>query len=651
MAFYLGSVSTPAIPHDPLEGMGMKPVAATREKTAYYQDFVDEMLQRRRERLEIWSEVDRMYRAEGSVLVSSAANPLLNKVSFGRVYSAVHTTESQVYPGRVAFKLRGNRGDEELEKIPVLERALTAEWLENYELDHQVRLTIRDACRYGIGVGISRIEADYDPEELAEAALEQRRLAVENPALAEAVDALEAELGGTIARGPSPLMEETFEGSSLVHKDRISFQRISPWNLLIDDYRGGFDQVRMIGRIIHADIEAVKADPLLRNTENLKPTYIWRHDGSHVEDRMRDRTSSTRKWRPNHEVVLYELFERIPGKGWRMVTMAEGHDQFLRVVERPFWIGCPYSILAWNDNGEDVFPQSDIEVPMGLYMAEEHLVTRVLDGYAREQEDTTFYDSSAGVSEEDLNAASDPTIGKYVKVTKAQQRDLRQIFWKVPRDPKSPEILNFAALLERAQQVASGLGPNQFGLPNKSGTTAREVREISNFVDLRSGHKSAATIAYLADIASKRLGLMAQFYGADRIARTLGPKAAEAWAGFNLTEGDVQAGLRLVIDPVSVQPPTQDSRLQLQLQLLQLLLSAPTLVLGSIDPSVIIRQIVREFGYPDDSPIWLTSPGEHQEAAGGILQTELMGKLGVGKGASRNGNATGSLPSPSGVQR
>ncbi len=542
---------------------------------AWYERLVRYYLDRRGQHDSFWTQVERKYRSKRYETMADA--DILDRVEPGRVYGTVHKTESLVLNRRPKFHLKGFTAAVSDIEIPALERGLNNEWSEDMRLSREMKLCARDCTKFGWGIALTTYEADFDSDEQRKNAEDRREMQSRDPLYASAVAEINAEAAKTAAQDAPPEDVETFEQDSRVLRESISTRRVSPWHFLVDPDATCLEDAKWVGRIIVAELDAVKADPLLSNTENLTATDV--HSlGFMIDGDQRSKYGSPGdKSTPYDLVTMYEIFERTPGGGWRMVVLARGHDEFLRIEENMYWVGCPYSLLRWNDDGEEIFAQSDFLPIWTQIVAEESLMTKAFDGYARDAEDKTFVDREAA-TEESLWASDQPDSGLKVLVEVPQNKRLHDVIMPEPSKSKSwPDFMNFMGVIRTQIELGSGQGPNQQGQPLRSGTSASEAMEIANSARASVSHKQAAMEEFVASVAHQRLGLMAQFYDAEKMTRIAGEGAGNAWAGINWVPGDVQQGLRLLVHQGSMRPVNDDAEFQKVMQTFSAVNSDPIL--------------------------------------------------------------------------
>lgn len=533
-----------------------KTSASDKDTARWYQDFVDYYLKRRSEYAAYWKQVESQYNRGRDMARRRAAAAVA--VVPGRVYDMVHSTEAQVLGTPPKFHFEGWTPTVERDQVPAFERAINNEWGEDRSIMQTIALGVRDCVKTGWGICLTSYSGPASDGATTESARLRRQQEADDPMLAAAIDevATKASLEASLADSPEQL--EDFELDTRVRTGTISSRRISPWHFVCDPDATCLDDASIVGRIIVRRLDAVLADPNFKGkTEGLQASLTQSFDfyGS---------DSAREKWRtseggsnPYDLVELYELFERRLDGRWDMVVIARDHPTILRKEEAFYWVGCPYSLLRWNDDGEEIFAQPDVAIVQDQLDAEVLLYTKSMDGYARDQEDTIFVDARAGITEKEWHAVNAPGVSKKIEVTVQQGSTLRDLIMKLPRDSKSAEPMNFLAMIQRAVEMGTGRGPNQAQQTLKSGASATEAQIIAQNALVSSSHKSRAGEAFVLDVALKRLGLMVQFYDKERMTRLAGPEAAASWRGGpsgTMTENDITLGLRVTVERGSMRP-------------------------------------------------------------------------------------------------
>lgn len=623
-----------------------KPTIPDRSTSDHYMKLVRYYLDRRRAHEGFWRKVDANYHQRHiqghSGFARDAMYEDLQEVRPGRVYSYVHTIEAMTFNRNPKLYIKGMTPRVNNETQPVMEAALNNEWWTDRRLVRETKLANRDCTKFGIGVVMTTYERDPGTatrdEELS---AEIRASRANDPVAAALADELEQEISDRESELPARIDVGTYELDDRVVRGKVVTRYIPTWQFLCDPDASCLDDARWVGRAILADYWAVREDPMLENTEDLLPA-------SRKELReWLDTDDDTHN--PYDRVLLYELFERQTDGSWKMVLFAPGVKKLLREVDRPYWIGQPYSLARWNEDGREIFAQSDLQNLWTLYVSEVLLSTKVVESYAREASDTLFYDKSGG--EFEMAGIIDPDVGKLVGIEGDPTKPLQHRFYKPPKDPKSPEALNLLAMLERAFQVASGLGPNQYGQALKSETSASEANEIAQMTRARGGHKNAAMQDFVSDIALKRLGLMAQFYTRSQVKRLVGKELGAKWP-IDWQEGDVRDGLQVIVQPGSMAPESDAVRVQQSIALLQLVSQNPVLA-SMVNMPELMKKLLNGMGFSEGDKVLMTEDARavsESMAAFGAMQSGAFSG-GMGQGSSPAPPAPVSTPGQAAQQR
>ena len=610
----------------PTEGAASKPSKSRERGTPQWaQDLVYYYEQRVKKHLHWWDAVDAEYHQQKS---SSSLDDrtVLDDVRPGRVYNLIHTIEAMAFNRRPKIFLRGWNAKVQEEWLPVMEEILNAEWYDEPALPREVRLCVRDCAKYGWGIMLTTYDVEFE-EKIVESSPET----IESPLL----DAAAADVAGDVAAQAAELFPEepeipTFEQDERVAFDAINSRRVDPRLFVIDPDATCLEDAKWLGRKIICDIYAVKE--FFKNHP--------RADELHPTDRADidySKSHNQRDTSPYEYITLYEIWEKQPGGSWLYQLTPKNHDFHLKTERDIFHAGQPFQLLRWNETGDEIFAQSDILPAWTLILLERILLTKVSDGYTREHEDTYLYDKSAGISEEELNAINDPGVSKYIGATAVGGRRLSDVIIKLPKDAKSPEVLQLLSIVERELQIATGLGPNQFGQALRSGTSASESMEVAGFARARGAHKFGAVEEFVAAIATFRLGLMVQFYDPERIARIAGPDAAPEWIRIQKAlghKGEIQRGLRARVEQGSLKPENNEMRLQQLYSLLQIGASNPALLI-TMNTNAILEDIAMALGHHRSSKYM--SSGDQQKVAEAQAAMMLMQQGGPGAGGGGAG--------------
>jgi hypothetical protein len=623
-----------------------KPTEPDKSKSDYYMKLVRYYLDRRRAHEGFWKKVEANYcqrHLTGDDMTRDALYEDLEDVRPGRIYTYVHTIEAMTFNRTPKMYLEGGTPRVNDETRPVLEAALNNEWWRDRRLPKETKLANRDCTKFGLGVVWTTYEPDPGvPTRESELADEVRTARATDPIGAALADEAENMESDSLSELANRVETGTFEMDDRMVRGRVVTRFIPAWQFMCDPDASCLEDARWVGRMILADYWAVREDPTLLNTEELTPASRMEiREWLDGDDDMQN---------PYDRVVLYEIFERQANNGWKHVVFSPSVEEPLRVQDDPYWIGHPASLLRWNEDGREIFAQSDLLNLWTVYVSEVLLGTKVVESYAREASDTLFYDKSGG--EFEFGAITDPDVGKLVGVEGDPTKPLQHRFYKPPKDPKSPEALNLLGMLERAFQVASGLGPNQFGQALKSETSASEANEIAQMTRARSSHKNAAMQDFVADIAYRRMGLMAQFYTRAQVKRLVGKELGRRWP-IDWQKGDVRDGLQVIVHPGSMAPENDAVRVQQAISLLQIINQNP--VLGTmINIPELMKKVLHGMGFAEGDKILLTDDAMAAAQSMGAFSAMQSGEFSGGMGqneARPSANAPVATPGQAAQQR
>jgi hypothetical protein len=561
-----------------------------------YIDMVTLYLERREDWKSRWLRNEAIYENLSDPEAKDGGGPTPSRL--GRAYGIVHTLESMVFNRRPKMFVDAlTTDDAEMSKL--FEGILNNEWALTGDLKREKRLKVRDCIIYGFGAELTCYEAEFEK-------VERRRkkdLKLHDRAAADGSlnDLAQAKAEAVQQRAlveHDPELEMTVEMDERVAWERVCTLRISPWDMLVDPVARHWSQVHWIGRRLELPLRDIKAWRNYTNTEGLKADLevskkYWpdskvkaQQDSSHERD--------TRDW-----VTLYEIFDLRRG---RRVTVAPGHPEFLENRSNPFDVGNPYTILQWNHRGESLFAPADLDVVYNQLREEEDQRTKLHEAFSREAIDVYVTDGGMGLGEEQIRPLTLPDGSIIVPITPrgTEPVAVAQRIAPLTRTPKSPDILNYIALIGRDIQEGLGLGNNQIGLPNKSGTTASEAMEIAGFARSKGEFKYDAVEADVAETGYVRLAMYAQFVEGPEIRRIVGDEAVVLWESFKASKGDIQNRFSVKVEEGSVRPQNDMTRLATYERMFQFMLTFPWLAQVISIPELVTR--------------WLTTLGDKDTA-------------------------------------
>jgi len=436
-----------------------------------------------------------------------------------------------------------------------------------------------------------------------------------------------------------PPVTLTFEDDERIYNQGICSKRVSPFMVVFDPDAATIHEANWIGRAIIADHHAVMMDPNIDNAEDIPtmavkdiagwnsgmqklgvPTGLSMHDANSLSG-------------PYRYCVLYELFYRNEQDKWDMLVMAKGLDEPLRHEKNVYALGNPYSMLSWNRHGDSMFATSDFDDVKTMLLAERNCLKRLHDGVMRSLMDVNIFSKDVFPKAVDTEFILQPGLGLMgFAESPPNGQKFSDGHLQIQQSRVTGEVIQYLSVIDKYFQIASGLGPNQIGLPMKSETSATESANVEQWVKLRGGVKYAAMDTFVSSISHKELQLTAQFTTHDEIGDVAGPEAAALWAREDFTDGDIQQGLLLKVEQGSMQPRNDEQRAKLAAEFLQL--SQVPQFAPLINPVAALKMYAEARGVMDGSDLLVNiAPNDVQTAA---VKLALMGGGGGGPVNSLN---------------
>ena len=528
-----------AIGHDRRKRGSQRDYEKIAEDTpAYYQAFAESWLRYRQRFESEWQFLDREYNIGRDVnenmrfFRNRGERGEAPEVLGADIYALTHHTEAMITGNRPKFFIEGHTAELDNELANTFELMLNNEWTRNFRLYKEAKLCVRDCSRKSFGVMLTTIEDQMGGarRRMAKNGVRATGLS-EDPVIASAMAQDAVDDAARRMHLEEANLREGFEGDPRALTGRIASRRISPWNFMFDPDCYGLDHMcRVLGRLILVDEALIKSMDGLENVDRLEAMSrgdLRRLVGS---DSTSDWKTSDADHLPWNTVPLYEMFIHRPGGQWDYVLLPVAGDFYLKQIENCYWIGHGYSMLQWNDDGEGMIAMSDAQAIMSNVFAKRALMTKLVEGHAREQSGITFYDKRLGISDVFFHEYTDEAVERLVPCDPPTDgRPLQTAFYQPPKHAKSPDSLNILEMINRNMGEAVGLSQNAMGQALKSGTTATEAAEVAANSRGRGSHKLGAMEEFLSNIAYQRLGLMIQKYTGDEVLRFAGRKAAETW--------------------------------------------------------------------------------------------------------------------------
>ena len=550
-----------------------------------------------------------------------------------RVYGITHAIESVLFnrhPKFFATPLTARQ-----EKIArYIEIILNNQWKLDWKLNEQTRMALRDGIKFGWGIMLTEYAYTADPVERAKERRERQeaaRMVQANPALQLGVSEVLGVLSDVQDSVTMPAKKATFERVSTSYLDQVNSRRVSPFQFIIDPDARGLDDALWVGRAIDADVEVLRKDRSFKNTDELVGTHMSRNVDS--DTRSVNTAVPVRMYQGRDEIVhpsnqkmpakrsdaryatIFEVFERNTDEDgcetWDYKVLTRDQGDFLKEVDAMYDLGCPYSLYAPNSTGERLFAQSDIDPAMTHILEEREVRTRAYEWMMRNANDAYGVDVNAlgGNWETQVRKLVRTKVGNFIPFEAMSNRPVRDAVFQLPRTSLTTEYMNYLALIQRDIELATGLGPNQQMMAMKSETSATEAAEVAGWARARNQPKADAFEQFVADVAMKRIQIVAQEYEPERIMQLAGPKAAAQWAKEEWTKGDIQSGLMVTVEKGSMQPESDQKRQAILGMLLDKMLQNP--VLASIGEAPLVAQRwLESMGIQDGSELIRSVGGE-----------------------------------------
>lgn len=580
----------------------------------------DDFLSARAEVEGFWTKIEEEYHDRRTERQGNAQD-VVDSIPPGFVYNHTHYNEGQIHGRPPKFFVTAAHAAKE-RQAKQFELATNAEWSMHGGLDQAPKLALRDTIKKGLGVAITeftgnprpRSEFGDEDDPTVEAILRQVR---QEGAIADAMMA-----------PPEKKLDYELDARRLVGQSMT--RRVSPWDFFCDPVAESLEQVTVIGREVLADVEMLKRHPVMGRRAAGMTAHM-------IKAEQKDRRFRRARWAGDRrkKVVLREAYFLDFHGEWKKIIYAAASRKVLMLEDSPYWFGHPYSVCRWNDDGDCFIPQSDFTNLWKLQASQQLLLTRVVQGFARLQNQPTFFDKSMGFDPANLVVTTHPELGLLIGVEGDGATDLSRMFYRPPNDPVIGNAIPILQVLERALQQASGQGSNQIGQALKSETSATEAREIAQQAALRGSHRNRGYERFILDIARKRMFLMAQFYGVEDMARLIGQEARDWPDNFEI--GDVQNGLFLHIEQGSMTPISDRTRFQQIQGLLQTLANIPG-GFQVVNFPELVGRLAESLGLRRDDPIIQVSD---PAAAGAILEGARLAEQSQGSSPAPGATASG----------
>lgn len=581
-----------------------------RGSALWWSNVADAAREMRRKRCEpIWNAIRALHRnrsgdERGGVKYYPNGGRKVNQVKPSRMYALERGVQTGVFYKRPKFFVRPYVGHMETMALD-WERIANALW-PRVVSDKDLRWCVSDSFLYGRSYLLMGFWAD--DEEERRRYLKRKRLA-EKISTDPAGETLAPEQIAALESQPAVKPEnerepEIFTGSSRELARRPFGVRVSPFEIIRDMDAKNFNDLRWLGREILVDIAALRADKTLKNAHKVRPTQALNTEGR-VPSASPAAFDRPEMPEPYEYALLYEIAEKQPDGTWDVFLLAKDHDWFLRKRKAPYWMGCPWTTLAWNDDGDSFDPVSDAEYLLPGVIEEQDIRSRVRDHWQRKPNDVTFVTRECLGNNANMAAKSTAEVGSYVPVENPsanQNVPLSHHFFQLQRNANLAEVYQHLNLIQQDFMAVAGLGPNQQLQAMKSETSATEANEVAQASRARGSEKQAAVEDFCAEACHKMLMLVAQYFDGRRMSDFASVETTERWKTKIFDAGDVQDGLGVQVERGSMRPQSSEDRVQLLTFLLNSALTNPAFA-AKVNVEEVLNRIAEERGILDGTKL------------------------------------------------
>lgn len=504
------------------------------------------------------------------------------------------------------------------------ESAVNAEWQRDHMLNCEVRRCGVDDAMYGWGIAYTGVKTDFVAaaaarEKRAKAALKERAQVERGLIPPDYNDSAEVHMEWT---------PTTEWNDDRVRRDRIFTVRIDPWRFVIDPASTDPENAKWMGVWSYMDEAAV------HGSEDFDPEAKKRVK---FGQRLDEDVLSVATGDPYKYAKIWELWIKQPDGTWNLRIFWDGEDEdgpFLYEHDNPYAHGCPFRIMRATPSGRSIWGVAAILPVYQQIVMESEITTRMFDALMRRGEDVIFMNGEAA-SIDELQPFSLPDVGLIIPLKNAANVPLSSLFQRLEQGVVSSESMNYLALIQKQIEDGVGLGANQMLEFGKSETSATEASNVNQWAQVRNSIRQQAAEEFLAQIAHDRLKLMAQFYPAEVMRQLGGEDASRLWRLSRFTDGDIQWGLNVKVIPGSMQPPSDQQRLQLAQTMLTAAQTPGSTAGYLVNQPEVYKFIFKILGLSDGSR--LVNPG---------VDSDMLTEAHAMSAVQGGGGGGGSAPAP-----
>lgn len=612
------------------------------------------------EMAKVWRFIDRRYTSRNdSAVWFTDAGITLKQPRPPRIYSIVHAIEASLFYQHPKYfcKQKAVKYEKLARLMEPLAQTLWREAVPEDELQWAIRATTKR--------GRSWMLLGYDSDFEAEA---RDRRAREEVAEGEQADVFAETLSARdmMSTAATPETEEAgeaenevepanYELDARVARRRMCARFVSNWDVVHDPAARCFPEVGWIARRLDLQLEVVKADKSLKNTEGLMPDGVIKRKGVgrsknsspafkvNTPDKGVDMGAQNAE---NSTVRMWELFYRVVDPKtmevtWDMVLLSE-QGKLHRYEVAPYWFGCPYETLSWNHDGETMFTTSDIEQLLPIIVEEGDLREKMYRFFLRRCKDPVLMTKAILGDAAQIRQMEVGGVGAVVGVNEPpNNQPLQAHIAVIPKSYELGDIMAHIAVLDREIQATTGLGANQQAQAMKSDTSAYEAKNVEMHAEARTIDKQKALESFCSRLMLKLLVLAAQYYDAERVSESASDEVAAQWRMLKFSPGDVQDGLHVFVEKGSMRPQSDEQRAATYGQLLQL--KRDPIFGPCLNGEPLLKRFFESNDIPEGSELLNPEAIKQVDAANQMAQAVQMGGM-PARGAPGAQNAGGRPP-------
>jgi len=585
----------------------------------------------------------------GGVEITNRGKMRQSRVRPPRMYSLVSGMETMLYHRRPKFFVRAYEGRNE-KLAQDFERLGNVMW-RRFVSSKEMRWIIRDTALKGRGWGLLGYEFDEDEERSALNERMSQARSLNESAMAAVVPVEEmAQSSAPVTPEENEVEPETYEGDSRSRARRPSFRRLPPCDVTYDPDAMTVHDAGWIDYRCFVSLDSLRADPFMRNAKKVKPVGRmdrgpWKgiRGGDVIQSPAEFPRGGAKSGQSYEYAEIHYTAVKREGGTWDVLIYAHDHDFFLRKLKAPYWFGCPFVTLAWNDDGDTLETIGDGERLLPGIVEEAGIRSRLKDHWNRKPNDVAFIDDRLFNNQSNRAAIEVQGVASIIPVkvpgeTGLNQMPLSNHIFPLQRTSTLGDVYQHLQLVDRDFMAVTGLGPNQQLQAMKSETSSYEAQEVARNARARGVEKQEAVEEFCAQVDHMLLMLAAQFFRAERVAEFVSGEAAARWRTYYFTPGDVQDGLGVEVERGSMRPQSSDAREALFSSLMQLALSNPAFA-AKLNIEEVFKRLTEERGILDGSAL-LNANVDLQQMVVAMMQMQLMGGGKGGAAPKQRGGST-----------